>query len=155
MTVRKGRNASAASWPIPTTGIPDDGDGGEGVLHADWPIVEGVIVGHVDHVHAGGLEGDERLGGRAKVVGLAGHGRAPLGDRRLEIDHGQIGTGQHRRDRRQHVRRVGPQLVGQHGNPGVVGSAFGVPPVDEMGVAGEGKGHRLATTEWTPGFDGG
>ena len=36
---------------------------------------------------------------RAEVVVLAGHGLAALGDRGLQVDHREVGAGQHRRDR--------------------------------------------------------
>ena len=54
---------------------------------------------------------------------------------------------------RQHMGRVGSQLVGQDGNPGIVGSALGVPLVDEMRVTREGERDRLPAPEWRAGFD--
>ena len=94
---------------------PDHGEAGgpdriERVLHPDGAVVERVVVRHVDHVDTGGLQRGERRRGGAEVEVLARHRLAAIGDRGLEIDHRDVGAGEHGRDRREHVRRIGEEL---------------------------------------------
>ena len=68
--------------------------------------------------------------GRRAERELLRRGVAALGDRGLEVGDREVGGGEHRRDRREHRRRVGGELVAQ--------LAF------EVDVARERERHRLA-----------
>lgn len=86
---------------------PDDGKAGragrvEGVLQADLPVIDPVVVGLSHHLDAGAFEGGERRRGRAENELLACR-RTPGGDRGLEVDHGEVGGGQ--------TERIGPSAV--------------------------------------------
>ena len=119
------------------------GDRRERVLHAARAVVERVVVRHVHDVDARRLQRGERRRRRAEVVVLPGDRLAAVGDRGLDVHHRQVGVGEHRRDRVEHVVGIGADAFGERWctrrRP-----VLGVPHLGEVDVAGERERHRVA-----------
>ena len=64
---------------------------------------------------------------------------------------GEVGAREHRRDRVEHVRRVGAELLGEGGRIGTGHARLGVPLGRELHVAAEREGDRSAAPPWTAG----
>ncbi len=93
-SVRHGAKASSAVVAHAHDGEVGGLGRGQRVGQADRAVVEPVVVGHGGHVDAGaGQRGERRRGSPEREV--LGHRRAPGGDGRLEVDHGQVGGRQH------------------------------------------------------------
>ena len=94
------------------------------------PVVEPVVVrdrGGIDPRGAQRVECDRR---RPEVVQLRLHGLTAVGDRRLEVDDGDVGRREHGCGGREQRRRVGQELAAQRSL--------------EVHVAAEGERDRLA-----------
>ena len=93
---RCGANAARRSSPMPTTGTGPVRIAARRVRQADGPVVGAVVVRHRDHVDAGPVEDVERGRRGAEVVALAGDLEllglrgAALGDRGLQVHHGDV-----------------------------------------------------------------
>ena len=74
---------------------------------------------------------------------LARHRLAAIRDCRLEVDHRDVGAGEHGCDRREHCLGIGAELVGQHWTGGD-GARLVVLLVGEHHVAGERERDRPA-----------
>lgn len=78
----------------------------EGVGQPVHAVVHAVVVGDGGHVHPGGVQGLQGGGGRAEHVRLVRGRGAALGDRGLQVDHGQVGGRELPCDRRERGPRV-------------------------------------------------
>ncbi len=78
--------------------------GGQRVGEPDVAVVTGVVVGHADHVdtcigeHVEGARRRTEVVAVARRLQLLGVARAPVGDRRLEVEHRHVGVPQRARD---------------------------------------------------------
>jgi hypothetical protein len=109
--------------------------GGERLLQPLAPAVEAVVVGHRRDRHAGRSQRRERARRRreGELLRLSGRTAAVVGDRRLEVDHRDVGALQQLLQRLQGGLRIGrkPRLQ----------------PLLEVHVAAEGERHRSAAAE--------
>ena len=133
---------------------PRVADRRERVVEPDRSVVERVVVRHVHDVDTGGLQRGERRRRRTEVEVLPGDGFAAVGDRRLEVDHREVGLRQHRRHRIEHVLRVVAHLLGER-RRSRRRTVLGVPGLGKVHVAREREGHRVPVAACAARCDGG